>query len=42
MSNAAHDEPAIWSEDRDGEHPAGEMSVSGRSRTGARARALAA
>ncbi|GAA3875835.1 hypothetical protein GCM10022243_45940 [Saccharothrix violaceirubra] len=41
MSNAAHDEPAIWSEDRDGEHPAGEMSVSGRSRTGARARALA-
>jgi hypothetical protein len=41
MSNANHDEVTTWDEDQDGDHPAGEMALSRKTRTGARARALA-
>lgn len=41
MSNANHDEVVTWDETRDGDHPAGEMALSRKTRTGARARALA-
>jgi hypothetical protein len=41
MSDADHDEVTTWSEDQDGDHPAGEMALSRKTRTGARARALA-
>lgn len=41
MSNADRDEVTTWDDDQDGAHPAGEMALSRKSRTGARARALA-
>lgn len=43
MDNAMHDESAILAngDADDSEHPAGRISVSGRTRAGARARALA-
>lgn len=41
MSNANHDEAPTWDEAQDGEHPAGEMALSRKTRVGARARALA-
>ncbi|QFZ22187.1 hypothetical protein [Saccharothrix syringae] len=41
MSNADHAEVTTWDEARDGDHPAGEMALSRRTRAGARARALA-
>ncbi|MBB5959203.1 hypothetical protein FHS29_005823 [Saccharothrix tamanrassetensis] len=41
MSNANRDEVGTWPDDQDGDHPAGEMALSRKSRTGARARALA-
>ncbi|MEU4806021.1 hypothetical protein [Actinosynnema sp. NPDC023587] len=41
MSNANHDEVTTWHDDQDGDHPAGEMALSRKSKTGARARALA-
>jgi hypothetical protein len=41
MSDANHDEVTTWSQDQDGDHPAGEMALSRKTKTGARARALA-
>ncbi|GAA1305176.1 hypothetical protein [Saccharothrix xinjiangensis] len=41
MSNAGHDEVTTWDETQDGDHPAGDLSLSHRSRVGGRARALA-
>jgi hypothetical protein len=41
MNDASHDEVTTWSEDQDGDHPAGEMALSRKTKTGARARALA-
>ncbi|MFD7658124.1 hypothetical protein ACFV4N_29475 [Actinosynnema sp. NPDC059797] len=41
MSNAGHDEVTTWDETQDGDHPAGDLSLSRRSRVGGRARALA-
>ncbi|CCH33660.1 hypothetical protein ABZ816_22335 [Actinosynnema sp. NPDC047251] len=41
MSNANHDEVTTWDDGQDGDHPAGEMALSRKSKTGARARALA-
>ncbi|GAA1350091.1 hypothetical protein [Saccharothrix algeriensis] len=41
MSNANRDEVATWDDDQDGDHPAGEMALTRKTRTGARARALA-
>lgn len=41
MNDADHDEVTTWSEDQDGDHPAGEMALSRKTKTGARARALA-
>ncbi|MFE2751084.1 hypothetical protein ACFXGA_03660 [Actinosynnema sp. NPDC059335] len=41
MNDANRDEVTTWSEARDGDHPAGEMALSRRTKAGARARALA-
>lgn len=41
MSNADHDAVTTWHEDQDGDHPAGEMALNRKTKTGARARALA-
>ncbi|WP_433262811.1 hypothetical protein ACQPZF_30510 [Actinosynnema sp. CS-041913] len=41
MSDANRDEVTTWRDDQDGDHPAGEMALSRKSKTGARARALA-
>ncbi|MEU4768317.1 hypothetical protein AB0H12_34210 [Actinosynnema sp. NPDC023794] len=41
MNDANRDEVTTWSEDQDGDHPAGEMALSRKARAGARARALA-
>jgi hypothetical protein len=39
--NANHDEVTTWRDAQDGDHPAGEMALTRKSKTGARARALA-
>ena len=41
MKDANHADATTWSEDQDGEHPAGEMALSRKAKAGARARALA-
>ena len=41
MSNATPAEVTTWSEDQDGDHPAGEMALTRKTKSGARARALA-
>ncbi|MFD1152615.1 hypothetical protein [Saccharothrix hoggarensis] len=41
MNDANHDAVTTWHEDQDGDHPAGEMALSRKTKTGARARALA-
>ncbi|NUT94320.1 MAG: hypothetical protein HOY78_20090 [Saccharothrix sp.] len=41
MSDANHDEVPTWRDDQDGDHPAGEMALTRKNKTGARARALA-
>ncbi|MFC6088462.1 hypothetical protein Q5530_22325 [Saccharothrix sp. BKS2] len=41
MSNAGHDAVTTWDEAQDGDHPAGDMALSRKSRVGGRARALA-
>ncbi|NUT49577.1 MAG: hypothetical protein HOV94_20055 [Saccharothrix sp.] len=41
MNDANRDEVTTWSEHQDGDHPAGEMALSRKTKAGARARALA-
>lgn len=41
MNDANRDEATTWSAAQDGDHPAGEMALSRRTKAGARARALA-